>query len=209
MKKGILYSLAIAGTMMFASCGSETEEVVEKEPLEICFYTYDSLSTEFSWTAYKTSAKVPVGGTFDDIQITSDGSSDNPTALLESMKFSIKTASVNSANEERDVKISNIFFGALNTESIYGRLKKLTDDGKATIEISMNGVKADVVGNYTFVNGKFTFGTSVEMKVWNAMIGIEALNEACNDLHTGDDGVSKLWSEVALSFSTQLISDCD
>jgi polyisoprenoid-binding protein YceI len=150
MKKGILYSLAIAGTMIFASCGSETEEVVEKEPLEICFYAYDSLSTELTWTAYKTSAKVPVGGTFDDIQITSDGSSDDPTALLESMKFSIKTASVNSANAERDPKIAKFFFETINTSSIDGRLKKLKDGGKAIVEISMNGVKADVEGDYTF-----------------------------------------------------------
>lgn len=209
MKKGILYSLAIAGTMMFASCGSETEEVTEKEPLEICFYTYDSLSTELTWTAYKTSAKVPVGGTFDDIQITSDGSSDDPTALLESMKFSIKTGSVNSASEERDPKIIQYFFGTINTTSIDGRLKKLKDNGKAIVEISMNGVKADVEGDYTFVDGKFTFDTSVEMKMWNAVAGIDALNAACDDLHTGDDGVSKLWSEVTLSFSTQFTSDCN
>lgn len=209
MKKGILYSLAIAGTMMFASCGSETGEVTEKEPLEICFYTYDSLSTELTWTAYKTSAKVPVGGTFDDIQITSDGSSDDPTALLESMKFSIKTGSVNSASEERDPKIIQYFFGTINTTSIDGRLKKLKDNGKAIVEISMNGVKADVEGDYTFVDGKFTFDTSVEMKMWNAVAGIDALNAACDDLHTGDDGVSKLWSEVALSFSTQFTSDCN
>ena len=92
MKKGMIWSLAIAGTMVFASCGDNVEEVVEDTPLDICFYTYDSTATEFAWTAYKTTDKVAVGGTFDKISITSDGSSDNPTALLESMKFSIKTA---------------------------------------------------------------------------------------------------------------------
>lgn len=208
MKKGIIWSLAIAGTLVFASCG-ENEEVVEETPLEICFYTYDSTATEFAWTAYKTSKKVGVGGTFDDISITSDGSSDNPTALIKSMKFSIKTASVNSANEERDGKISNLFFGTLNTSSIDGRVKDLNDDGKAIIEVSMNGVKADVEGDYTFVDGKFTFDTSIDMSTWNAMNGIKTLNDACNDLHTGEDGISKLWSEVALSFSTQFTSDCD
>ncbi len=209
MKKGIIYSLAIAGTMVFASCGGEVEEVVEDTPLEICFYGYDHASTEFAWTAYKTTEKVAVGGTFNVIDITSDSSSDDAAALIESMKFSIKTASVNSANEERDGKIADLFFGTLNTASIDGRVKKLKDNGKAVIEISMNSVKADIEGDYTLVDGKFTFNTSVEMSIWNAMNGIETLNEACNDLHTGEDGVSKLWSEVALSFSTQLTSDCD
>ncbi|MFT5582308.1 MAG: hypothetical protein ACI9G9_001573 [Psychromonas sp.] len=35
-----------------------------------------------------------------------------------------------------------------------------------------------------------------------------ALNTICKDLHTGDDGVSKLWSEVDLNFSTVLQTDC-
>ncbi len=209
MKKGIIYSLAIAGTMVFASCGGEVEEVVDDKPLEICFYAYDNATTEFAWTAYKTTEKVAVGGTFNVIDITSDNSSDDAAALIESMKFSIETASVNSANEERDGKIANLFFGTLNTASIDGRVKKLKDNGKAVIEISMNSMKADIEGDYTLVDGKFTFNTSVEMSIWNAMNGIETLNEACNDLHTGEDGVSKLWSEVALSFSTQLTSDCD
>ena len=208
MKKGIVWSLAIAGTMVFASCG-DTEEVVEETPLEICFYEYDSTATEFAWTSYKTTDKVAVGGTFNEIEITSDGSSDNPMALIESMKFSMKTASVETNNEERNGKIANLFFGTLNTPSIDGRVKKLSDDGKATIEISMNGVTADIEGDYTFVDGKFSFDTSVDVSSWNAIIGIETLNEACNDLHTGGDGVSKLWSEVALSFSTQFKSDCD
>lgn len=209
MKKGIIYSLAIAGTMVFASCGGEVEEVMDDKPLEICFYTYDNATTEFAWTAYKTTEKVAVGGTFNVIDITSDSSSDDAAALIESMKFSIETASVNSANEERDGKIADLFFGTLNTASIDGRVKMLKDNGKAVIEISMNSVKADIEGDYTLVDGKFTFNTSVEMSIWNAMNGIETLNEACNDLHTGEDGVSKLWSEVALSFSTQLTSDCD
>lgn len=208
MKKGIIWSLAIAGTLVFASCG-DTEVVVEDTPLEICFYTYDSTATEFAWTSYKTTEKKPVGGTFNEISITSDGSSDNPIALIESMKFSMKTASVETNNEERNGKIANLFFGTLNTSSIDGRVKKLKDNGKAVIEVSMNGVSADIEGDYTLVDGKFSFDTSVDVTVWNAILGIQTLNAECYDLHTGGDGVSKLWTEVALSFSTQLISDCD
>ena len=209
MKKGIIWSLAIAGTLVFASCGDSEEVVVEETPLEICFYTYDSTATEFAWTSYKTTEKKPVGGTFNVIDITSDGSSDNPIALIESMKFSMKTASVETNNEERNGKIANLFFGTLNTASIDGSVKKLKDNGKAVIEVSMNGVSADIEGDYTLVDGKFTFDTSVDVSIWNAILGIQTLNAECYDLHAGDDGVSKLWTEVALSFSTQLISDCD
>lgn len=210
MKKGIFWSLAIAGTMVFASCGGgEGEEVVEETPLEICFYKYNNASSEFSWTAYKTSAKVGVGGTFNEIEISGDESSDDPITLLESMTFSMNTASVETNNEERNGKIANLFFGTINTPTIDGSVKELNDSGKAIIEVTMNGVSVDIEGDYTLVDGKFDFSSSIDVSSWNAGAGIETLNTACYDLHTGEDGVSKLWSEVTLAFSTQLESDCD
>lgn len=209
MKKGIFWSLAIAGTMVFASCGGDGEEVVEETPLEICFYEYDYEASEFTWTAYKTSDKVGVSGTFNTIVVLGDDSSDDPKALLESMKFIMKTESVETNNADRNKKIAELFFGTINTPSIMGSIKKLNDNGKAIIEVMMNDVTVDVEGDYTLVDGKFTFNSTIDVSAWNAMPGIETLNAACNDLHTGDDGVSKLWSEVALSFSTQLDSDCD
>lgn len=208
MRKGIFWSLAIAGTMVFASCG-ENEEVVEETPLEICFYKYNDASSEFAWTAYKTTEKKPVGGSFNEIEITGDESSDDPIALIESMKFSMKTASVETNNDDRNQKIANLFFGTINTPIINGSVKELNDDGKAIIAVTMNGVSVDVEGDYTLVDGKFSFNATIDVSSWNGMLGIETLNEACYDLHAGDDGVSKTWSEVALSFSTQLETDCD
>jgi len=211
MKKGIIWSVAIAGTMIFASCGGEGNEVEkdETDQLEICYYKYNDASTEFSWTAYKTSAKVGVGGSFNEMEITGDESSDDPIALIESMKFSMETASVETNEADRNKKIGELFFGTINTPTIEGSVKELKDNGKAIIEVTMNGVTADVEGDYTLVDGKFEFNSSIDVSSWNAMSGIETLNEACYDLHTGDDGVSKLWSEVALSFATQLDSDCN
>jgi polyisoprenoid-binding protein YceI len=209
MKKGIFWSLAIAGTMVFASCGGEAEVEVEDVPVEICFYKYNDASSEFAWTAYKTTDKKPVGGSFNEIEITGDESSDDAVALIESLKFSMNTASVETNDESRNEKVANSFFGTINTPTIDGSVKKLNDGGKAIIEVTMNGISVDVEGDYTLVDGKFSFTTSIDVSAWNALSGIEALNEVCKDLHTGDDGVSKTWSEVALSFSTQLESDCD
>ena len=125
------------------------------------------------------------------------------------MKFSMNTASVETNDESRNKKIADLFFGTINTPTIDGSVKKLKDNGKAIIEVTMNGVSADVEGDYTLVDGKFSFSTSVDVSMWNAMLGLETLNAACYDLHSGDDGVSKTWTDVALSFSTQLETDCD
>lgn len=73
----------------------------------------------------------------------------------------------------------------------------------------MNNIAQEVKGQYTFVDDKFEFSATIDVANWNANSGITALNKICKDLHTGPDGVSKLWSEVDLKFSTTLASDCN
>ena len=38
----------------------------------------------------------------------------------------------------------------------------------------------------------------------NALDALASLNKACYDLHTGSDGVSKTWEDVAIKASVQL-----
>ena len=73
----------------------------------------------------------------------------------------------------------------------------------------MNGVSIDIVGDYTFENNIFMFNSEIDVSSWNALTGITALNNVCKDVHTGEDGISKLWPKVELSFITKLKSDCD
>ena len=48
----------------------------------------------------------------------------------------------------------------------------------------------------TFENNVYTIETDVDLMDFNAGKGLEALNQACLELHKGADGVSKTWSEV-------------
>ena len=136
-------------------------------------------------------------------------SSDDPKKLIESLTFTIETSSVETQNEERNGKIAKLFFTTIGTPQITGKVKSLGEDGNATVEIKMNNLSQDVVGSYTLIDGKFSFNATIDVLKWNAGAGIKELNTACKDLHTGADGVSKLWSEVALSFTTELSSDCE
>lgn len=183
-----------------------TEETPAKETA--CFYSYNSEMTVLEWTAFKFTEKAPVKGTFNEIKIEGIERSDDPKKLIESLKFTIPTASVETQNEERNGKIAKLFFGTIGTENITGKVKNLSDNGKATIEIEMNKMKEDVIGDYTLEGGKFTFSATIDVMKWDGQPGINALNTACKDLHTGTDGKSKLWSEIELSFTTELLSDC-
>ena len=190
------------------SCKSDADDAQEEvNAPEVCVYSYDDASTAFEWTAYKTTEKKGVPGTFNEIEVTSESGND-PKKVVESISFCMNTASVETQNEARNGKVAKHFFETINTETIDGSIKSLNEDGKATIEVTMNGVSVDVEGDYTLENNVFSFETSIDVSAWNALAGIEALNEVCSELHTGEDGVSKLWSEVKLTLTTTLKSDC-
>lgn len=212
MKKSLVILSFASLFLSFTSCKGDSDKVEEKEAVEqgtSCFYTYNSSSTVLEWTAFKFTEKTPVAGTFNEIRVEGMEKSDDPKKMIESLKFTISTISVETQNDDRNAKIAKTFFGTINTEEITGRVKSLKDDGKATIVIKMNNVNQDVVGDYTLEDGKFSFNATIDVLNWKAGNGIEALNTLCKDLHTGADGKSKLWSEVDLSFTTELMSDCD
>ena len=210
MKTRITYLTALCASvvMMTACSGEETTAEKEQDQVEICQYSYNHGSTTLEWTAYKTNDKVGVPGGFNEIMVESETSED-PIDVIESISFTINTSSVETNNEDRNGKVAEHFFGTINTEEITGSIKELKDDGNAVIEIYMNGIAFNIEGPYELDGSDFSFETSIDVVNWNALSGIEALNEVCKDLHTGKDGVSKLWSEVTLSLSTSLSSDCD
>lgn len=210
MKKIISIASFFALGIVFTACKGDTETAVEPDESAkgACFYSYNEGATTFEWTAFKTNDKVGVKGGFNEITVESEGS-DDPIAVLESITFSMKTSSVETNDEGRNGKVAKFFFETINTPTIEGRIKSIGKDGKAIISVTMNGMNADVKGDYTLNDGDFSFTSTIDVSLWNALEGIKALNTECNDLHKGKDGVSKLWSEVALSFTTSLSSDCD
>ena len=189
----------------FTSCKSESTE--QASPEKVCTYSYNEGTTNLEWTAFKTNARVGVSGGFNEISVTSE-SYDDPKKVIESIKFSIKTSSVESNNEERNGKIAKHFFETINTPVINGKIKTLKTDGKAIIELEMNGIVMDIEGEYTLEEKAFNFHSLIDLGMWNAIQGVNSLNEVCYDLHKGEDGISKLWSEVELKLNTILKSEC-
>lgn len=205
--KSLVY-VCVASIVLFG-CTDEKPKVEKENAVPICFYSYNSGTTIMEWTAFKFTEKVPVKGTFSEINIEGTLESDDPMVILESLNFSIPTNSISSQNDERDGKIIKYFFGAIGTEKLTGKVVRLEKNGKAIVEITMNSSTKRVTGNYNFVDGKFDFSAVIDLVNWDAQGAIDALNTICKDLHTSADGKSKLWSEVELLFSTTLKSDCE
>ena len=191
----------------FTSCKGEPTEKIDNQT-QYCFYTYNEGATTFQWTAFKTTERIGVSGTFNNIKVSSDAS-DDPMVLLRSMSFKMETSSVETNNEDRNAKVAKYFFETINTPVITGHVLSINEEtGECNFEITMNGVAAKVSGDYSFIDNVFMFKSIANVNSWNALSGITALNTVCNDLHKGADGISKLWPEVHFSFKTRLKSDC-
>jgi hypothetical protein len=193
---------------LLGSCGPKQQDKSEQTNIT-CSYSYDVSSSVLEWTAFKFTDKTPVKGGFNEINIKSEkSSSEKPEEIIKSLSVVIQTSSVETQNEERNGKIMRLFFGAMKNQEISGKFSKLGEDGKAILVLTMNAIEKEVNGTYQLIDGTFTFNGTIDVANWNSLDGINALNKACKDLHTGKDGKSKLWSEVALNFSTTLKSTC-
>ncbi|MCT4560471.1 MAG: YceI family protein [Crocinitomicaceae bacterium] len=209
MMKYTLLGCAFALSLGLTSCsGSDKADETPTEEAAACFYSYNPGTTVLEWASYKFTEKKAVKGTFTSIEATGLTESDDPISILMGMTLTMKTESVESQDPSRNEKISRLFFGTIGAKEITAKIKMLGDNGKATLEISLGGMTGELEGDYTFEDNVFTFDAAMDVANWNAQNGIDALNAECKDLHTGPDGVSKLWSEVGLHFSTTLKSDC-
>jgi len=214
MKHIHLFGIGIS--LLLASCGgteNETQEEVTDKVIENCIYTYNPAMTALDWTAYKFLRKAGVGGTFTTINVEGNKSGADPKSIIESLSFSIPVSSVETNDPGRNKKIDSLFFGKLNNSSLLsGKVVSLGENGKAILLVTMNDISNEVEGDYTLTDNVFTFNTEINVERWNAQSGIESLNEACKDLHTdveNGDTESKLWSDVTISFSTELSKECN
>ncbi len=203
-KKIAILTLSLA--LAFTSCKKEekqeetpTEEVKTEE---VSGLKIISDSTKVSWTAYKTTDKVAVGGSFKQIELKGTQNGTTPETVLEGALFSIPVSSLFTNNEDRDSKLKTIFFAALkNTEIIGGAFN--FRDGKCLLTLTLNDVTKQMEVPYTFENNKFAINSTINLDDFGGQAAIEAINKACYDLHKGADGVSKTWSEVAITGSVQ------
>ncbi|WP_367753945.1 hypothetical protein [Flavobacterium sp. WC2430] len=164
-------------------------------------YSLINDSTKVSFTAYKTTDKVAVGGKFKEITLTNSGQGKTAFEALNGTKFSIPVSSLftNDATGTRDPKILKFFFGVMkNTELISGEFK-VTGENNCSIDVTLNGKTANIPLKYTENSDtSLAFDGVMNLENWDGLAAVASINKACEALHTGKDGISKTWSEVAV-----------
>ncbi len=199
MKKIIVLTMALAISMVTVSCKKEAKKVEGPQ------FSVEPKTVTIKWTGYKTTSKIPVNGEFKTLEVSNIKEAPTAVEALNGTKFSIPVSSIFSGDADRDSKLKQLFFGVMDaTVSITGTLN-LGENGAGNINLSMNGVSKEIPVTYT-VEGQMVElnGTLDVVNDFSAQAALESINTACLELHKGPDGVSKTWSEVAISASVYL-----
>ncbi|GAB1307441.1 hypothetical protein KH5_01240 [Urechidicola sp. KH5] len=192
MKKTFAFCLLLSVMIGFQSCKKEVKNPEKKQAT--------LTNIDLKWTAYKTTDKVGVSGTFKEIN-TSNLDGANIQEIVDGTEFSIPVSSVFTNLEDRDNKLKQFFFGVMETTSLLSGTIKVTDTNNAVATIKMNNATADLPLKMSITDTEVSLKGIMNLEDWNALGAIESINKACFELHKGSDGVSKTWNDVAIQIS--------
>lgn len=203
MKKIHLLSFLLFVTLIVISCKENKKEEAEKNTEEKG-YLLDVNNTSINWIAYKTTSKTPVKGWFSNFTIENLSKKTTAKDALDKLEFSIPVNSLATNDSIRDGKLIKYFFGNMvNTSEIAGIIH-LNNENSGTAEITMNGISHQLPINYQINDNLINIEAVMDLENWKAQAAIDALNVVCFDLHKGEDGISKTWSEVKIEISAAL-----
>jgi hypothetical protein len=179
--------------------------------LGACKYKIVTGSEKLSWTGYKFSKKTGVEGSFDQIMFTQNDKATSLDELLKSITFRVDVASLNSGLVYRDKKLVLFTFGNIKDPAqIVGRVSDAKFDEKtAEALITLNQTEVKVPFKITSdEENTLTFTGSIDLLDFKMNESFERLHEACKELHTAEDGVSKTWSQVGLVVTAKYAKQC-
>ncbi len=153
------------------------------------------------WTAYKTTARIPVSGTFKQIEWKNLQQASSPVECVKNLYFKINTSSIFTDNPERDKTLYEYLFGQmLEGNFIEGRVAEVDKKNhRIRTVIRMNGLEKSLEFPYQMNDSVMHASVNIDLeKDFMAGEALYFLHTACKDKHTGEDGISKTWPDVKL-----------
>ena len=189
-----------------------------------CTFEADPASVKVNWTAYKTTQKVAVGGSFTEVTI--DFHNQKAKALRDilnatSAKIQGNAKMLTTGNPGRDQTLWDHFFSKFKRASnifknggeIAGKISNVKGSDEAgdfTIDVKMNDKSVAVPMHYALdKDGHFEATGGLDLLDFALDAPLAELNKNCEVLHKGADGVSKTWSTVDLKLNATIAQKCD
>ncbi len=190
----VLASLCI----ITASCKKKTETQDSQTTTKTeNTYQVSSEGSEVYWTGYKFTEKKAVKGKFKSITVTKAPTASSQLAAFNGVEFSIPTSSIFSDNAIRDGKLATLFFGIMDqTEFLTGTFT--TKGENLFLNLKMNGKLKEIPLTHNISDRHVRVQGTLNILDFGAEAAFNSIHKACELLHTGTDGVSKTWEDVAI-----------
>jgi polyisoprenoid-binding protein YceI len=186
------------------------------KPAKRCQWSADFSTFEMQWTAFKTTQKVGVAGSFGQVKVEGPNHHASLAALLKAVRANIQLSpeQIKTGNPARDETLYKTFFSSIKGQKIEGRIenvkiKKGTEsEGTFGLKLTLNGKTKNVPFQFAVQDSKWVANGSIDVLDFGLQSGFEALHQACEVLHKGPDGVSKTWSQVDLKLTAAMVKAC-
>ena len=168
-----------------------------------------SADMNVTWKAYKTFAKIGVGGQFTAVKYTpiaKEGK--NFKALFVGSKVSIDATKIDTGNPSRDDTLVNMFFKKLKSTTIAAKIVDIKSDkhvrgkprtGVMDTMITFNEKTLSIPMKFHYEKGHLTATGTIDLFDFAAREPLATINKSCYDLHSG-----KTWNDVTIGFSTTI-----
>jgi len=162
-----------------------------------------------TWKAYKTFAKIGVGGQFTSVKYTpiaKEGK--NFKELFVGSKISIDSTKINTGNPSRDDTLVRMFFKKLKSSKIEAKIVAIKSDkhvrgkprtGIMDAMITLNEKTLSIPMKFHYEKGHLTATGTIDLFDFAARTPLATINKSCYDLHKG-----KTWNDVTIGFSTTI-----
>ena len=177
IKKSHLLFIPLIFLSSCAFFGSNTQEEIKQKEI-IKTKKQSIVQSTLTWTAYKTTEKIAVSGTFSDIQLNNLKPNTSILDALEGASFKISVDKLSSGNPERDEKILKYFFGNLKfSNEITGFLGKF-DLNNQTMEVALtlNDLTKPVVLTYLLSENQLQLKGKIQLADFSALDALKQLN---------------------------------
>lgn len=176
---------------------------------ESCTYELAKDSLTVGYTAFKTTQKLGVNGSFKKTEVTGKTQGKSLAELASTLQVRVDAASSDTTNPARDLTLKEFFFSKLKG-GITGSLKGLNEkEHTVLLTLGFNDKQKDVPLKYEVTEEKnFKATGSIDLLEFGANDAYNSIHKKCEDLHKGPDGVSKTWTDVSINLKATINKVC-
>ncbi len=163
--------------------------------------TYIIDSIRIKWMGFKYTNKTGVPGTFNKVTWKNLKEAKTPEKTLQGASFTINVKSLDTGNPGRNKTIIEYLFGKMmETNRIEGRIAAIEPDN-ALIKVALRLNNHEKIAGFRYIINENILKAKSKIDLIEDFKAAEPfyfLHTACEDKHTGKDGISKTWPDVSL-----------